>query len=204
MRNATGIAFLCSIAVGCSGAAQPDEAQDVRAALELPNGGFTPVDEAPSFGEDALFASIAAEVAASPQSAPTGQSGSGCRGERSFSGRWTVLGDGVGVFRGVMLNRSGAPTREMKGIFGLLPNGGPVLFGKMINRAGQFQGFISGTFTDGAFTGTWRTDMNSANGYPHGDHGTFAGTDSDLRFSAVVTTLCDPGFATPQGALLSD
>lgn len=89
--------------------------------------------------------------------------------DRGFMrGRWHALAPNHGKFLGVVTDEDGAQVGHVRGIYGQRRNGEPVLFGKFIDRAGQFRGLLAGTYGDGAYRARWITRA--------GDHGTAEGT----------------------------
>lgn len=95
--------------------------------------------------------------------------------DRGFMrGRWHAVSPNLGRFLGVVTNEDGERVGHVRGIYGQRRDGEPVLFGKFINREGQFRGILSGTYGDGVYRARWIART--------GDHGTahgvyFAGPD---------------------------
>jgi hypothetical protein len=95
--------------------------------------------------------------------------------DRGFMrGRWHAVSPNLGRFLGAVTNEDGERVGHVRGIYGQRRTGEPVLFGKFINREGQFRGILSGTYSDGAYRARWIART--------GDHGTahgvyFAGPD---------------------------
>lgn len=70
-------------------------------------------------------------------------------------GRWHKIAPNVGVYLGVVGDGEGNPAGHVRGIFGQREGGEPVMFGKFINRDGEVQGLIRGTYADGRFMARW-------------------------------------------------
>ena len=88
--------------------------------------------------------------------------------DRGFMrGRWHALTAHLGRFLGVVTDENGDRVGHVRGIFGQRRNGDSVLFGKFINREGQFRGILAGTFGDGEYRARWITR--------DGEHGTAHG-----------------------------
>lgn len=105
-------------------------------------------------------------------------------------GRWHALAPNHGVFLGVVANGAGEPVGHVRGIYGQRRNGDPVVFGKFINREGEFTGIINGTYEGGRFHARWINRQ--------GDHGLVAGAffeGETLRAGGFVArwgeTSCD-------------
>ncbi|MGE0549825.1 MAG: hypothetical protein AB7O24_18340 [Kofleriaceae bacterium] len=82
-------------------------------------------------------------------------------------GRWRQLRPNLGVYLGVVANADGEPVGHIRGIYGHRRNGGAVMYGKFINREGQFAGILKGSYEDGSFQARWLVRA--------GDHGTIDG-----------------------------
>jgi hypothetical protein len=72
-------------------------------------------------------------------------------------GHWGRIRSHLGVFRGHVIDTTGAPAGAVRGIWGQSSNGARVFFGKHINTAGAFNGLLGGTYGDGRFSGHWGT-----------------------------------------------
>jgi len=88
--------------------------------------------------------------------------------DRGFMrGRWHALSAHLGRFLGVVTDENGERVGHVRGVYGQRRNGDSVLFGKFIDREGQFRGILSGTFDNGRYRARWITRQ--------GDHGTAHG-----------------------------
>jgi hypothetical protein len=88
--------------------------------------------------------------------------------DRGFMrGRWHAVTENLGRFLGVVTNEDGERVGHVRGIYGQRRDGEPVLYGKFINREGQFRGILSGTYGNGLYRARW---IERA-----GDHGTAHG-----------------------------
>jgi hypothetical protein len=82
-------------------------------------------------------------------------------------GRWVMLRENLGVYRGVVANADGESIGHIRGIFGHRKDGTPAMFGKLIGAEGNFLGIVAGTYEDGHFHARWLTRA--------GDHGALGG-----------------------------
>jgi len=82
-------------------------------------------------------------------------------------GRWHALSQNANAFLGVVADSDGNPVGHIRGIAGQRQNGDHVMFGKFINREGQFKGLLKGTYENGKFVARW---IDRA-----GDHGVING-----------------------------
>jgi hypothetical protein len=88
--------------------------------------------------------------------------------DRGFMrGRWHALSPHLGKFLGVVTNEDGDGVGHVRGVFGQRRNGDSVLFGKFIDREGQFRGLLIGSFENGEYHARWISRQ--------GDHGTAHG-----------------------------
>ena len=88
--------------------------------------------------------------------------------DRGFMrGRWHALSAHLGRFLGVVTDEDGAPVGHVRGIYGQRRNGDSVLFGKFIDREGQFRGLLAGTFDNGQYRARW-IDRQGEHGTAHG------------------------------------
>ena len=86
---------------------------------------------------------------------------SGC--PRGFmEGLWTAETDTSGYFKGIWIGDRGAIVGHLRGVY-TVRDGRRVLFGKWVDRSGNFEGLLKGTWTplrsetgpDGYFEGRW-------------------------------------------------
>ncbi|MBL0219952.1 MAG: hypothetical protein IPQ07_39560 [Myxococcales bacterium] len=82
-------------------------------------------------------------------------------------GRWHALSPNASAYLGVVANSDGDAVGHIRGIAGTRRNGEPVMFGKFINREGQFMGLVKGTYEDGKFVARW-LDRQGDHGQLHG------------------------------------
>lgn len=82
-------------------------------------------------------------------------------------GRWHALTPNVSRYLGVVANSRGEPVGHIRGIAGERQNGDAVMFGKFINREGQFMGLVRGTYENGRFVARW-LDRQGDHGQLHG------------------------------------
>jgi hypothetical protein len=82
-------------------------------------------------------------------------------------GRWHALSPHLGRFLGVVTDDDGQGVGHVRGVFGQRRNGDSVLFGKFIDREGQFRGLLVGAFDNGEYHARWITRQ--------GEHGTAHG-----------------------------
>lgn len=82
-------------------------------------------------------------------------------------GRWHALSPNASAYRGIVANSDGEPVGHIRGIAGKRQSGEAVMFGKFINREGQFKGILKGTYENGKFVARW-LDRD-------GDHGKIQG-----------------------------
>jgi len=68
-----------------------------------------------------------------------------------------------GIFRGRVLTDEGELNGHVRGHYGVR-DGNQVFFGKYINTEGLFQGFLHGTYGDGAMSGDWTADDGALEG----------------------------------------
>jgi len=88
--------------------------------------------------------------------------------DRGFMrGRWHQIRPGLGVYLGVVADADGNPIGHVRGIYGVRRNGEHSMFGKFINRDGQFVGLIVGHYRDGEFVARWLSRSGEA-GRIHG------------------------------------
>jgi hypothetical protein len=92
-------------------------------------------------------------------------------------GRWRALSPNANAYLGVVADSDGNPVGHIRGIAGQRQNGDHVMFGKFINRDGQFKGLLKGTYENGKFVARW-IDRAGDHGEIHGvyfpgatDHG---------------------------------
>ncbi len=83
-------------------------------------------------------------------------------------GRFHQLRPDLGVYHGLVLNRLGEPVGHIRGIYGHRKDGTPVMFGKFIDRQGQFVGVLAGSYDNGEFRARWKERGDD-------DHGTIRG-----------------------------
>jgi hypothetical protein len=82
-------------------------------------------------------------------------------------GRWHAIAPNASTYLGVVANSDGEPVGHIRGIAGKRRNGEPVMFGKFINREGQFVGLVKGTYEHGTFAARW-LDRAGDHGQLHG------------------------------------
>ena len=82
-------------------------------------------------------------------------------------GRWHALAPNANAYRGIVASSDGEPVGHIRGIAGKRQNGDAVMFGKFINREGQFMGILKGTYEDGKFVARW-LDRGGDHGQIHG------------------------------------
>jgi len=82
-------------------------------------------------------------------------------------GRWRALAPNASAYLGVVTNSDGEPIGHIRGIAGQRQNGDKVMFGKFIDRDGQFKGLLKGTYDNGHYRARW-IDRS-------GDHGVAGG-----------------------------
>jgi hypothetical protein len=70
-------------------------------------------------------------------------------------GRWRALSANANAYLGVVADSDGNPVGHIRGIAGVRQNGDHVMFGKFINREGQFKGLLKGTYENGKFVARW-------------------------------------------------
>jgi hypothetical protein len=87
-------------------------------------------------------------------------------------GRWHALAPNANAYRGIVASSDGEPVGHIRGIAGKRRSGEAVMFGKFINREGQFKGLIKGTYENGKFVARW-LDRDGDHGQLHGVY--FAG-----------------------------
>ncbi|MEO7735016.1 MAG: hypothetical protein ABIY55_28940 [Kofleriaceae bacterium] len=88
--------------------------------------------------------------------------------DRGFMrGRWHALSPHLGTYLGVVTNEDGDRVGHVRGVFGQRRNGDAVLFGKFIDREGQFRGLLIGSFADGEYHARW-IDRQGDHGSAHG------------------------------------
>ncbi|MEO8704556.1 MAG: hypothetical protein ABI867_31165, partial [Kofleriaceae bacterium] len=85
----------------------------------------------------------------------------------TMRGRWHALAPNFGGYLGIVSNAAGEPVGHVRGIYGQRRGGEQVVFGKFIDRDGQFSGLISGQYTDGRFEARW-IDRGGDHGVLHG------------------------------------
>ncbi len=68
-----------------------------------------------------------------------------------FRGRWHAVSPRVSTFLGAVLNSEGEIVGHMRGISGTRLGGEPVIFGKWVNREGQYRGMFRGQVEAGQF-----------------------------------------------------
>jgi hypothetical protein len=88
--------------------------------------------------------------------------------DRGFMrGRWHALTRNAGRFLGVVADENGERVGHVRGVYGQRRNGDSVLFGKFIDREGQFRGILAGTFDNGQYRARW-IDRQGDHGTAHG------------------------------------
>lgn len=82
-------------------------------------------------------------------------------------GRWHALSANASTYLGVVASSDGDVVGHIRGIAGQRRGGEPVMFGKFINRDGQFMGLVKGTYENGTFVARW-LDRAGDHGQLHG------------------------------------
>jgi hypothetical protein len=121
--------------------------------------------------------------------------------DRGFMrGRWRALAPNVGSFLGVVTNEDGERVGHVRGIYGQRRTGEPVLFGKFVNREGQFRGVLTGTYGNGAYRARWI----DGDGGDHGTaHGVYFASETERGGGFLgrwAETSCTPDRAPPRPA----
>jgi hypothetical protein len=114
--------------------------------------------------------------------------------DRGFMrGRWHALSPHLGKFLGVVTDENGERAGHVRGVYGQRRDGTSVLFGKFIDRAGQFRGILAGTFDNGQYRARW-IDRRGDHGTTHGAYfeGTAAAAGHFLGRWADSSCAADP------------
>jgi hypothetical protein len=82
-------------------------------------------------------------------------------------GRWHKFAPNASTYLGVVANSQGEVVGHIRGIAGQRRSGESVMFGKFINREGQFVGILKGHYENGEFKARW-LDRDGDHGYLHG------------------------------------
>ncbi len=82
-------------------------------------------------------------------------------------GRWHALSPKAGVYLGIVASSDGEAIGHVRGVYGQRQNGDTVMFGKFIDRDGQFTGLIAGHYEAGKFEARW-IDRAGDHGVLHG------------------------------------
>ena len=82
-------------------------------------------------------------------------------------GRWRALAPNASAYLGIVTNSDGDPIGHIRGIAGERQSGEKVMFGKFIDRDGNFKGLLKGTYENGHYRARW-IDRS-------GDHGVAGG-----------------------------
>lgn len=85
-------------------------------------------------------------------------------------GRWHALDANMGDYLGIVTDRIGVPVGHVRGIYGELKDGTPVVFGKFIDHQGHFIGLLAGTYDSGDFVATWKAIGDDDHGVIHGEY----------------------------------
>lgn len=72
-------------------------------------------------------------------------------------GRWHKVAENRGRILGRVVDGQGDVVGHMRGVYGQRDNGDKVFFAKYINRDGQAQGILAGSYDGGHFQGRWHT-----------------------------------------------
>jgi hypothetical protein len=112
--------------------------------------------------------------------------------DRGFMrGRWHALSPQLGKFLGVVTNEDGDAVGHLRGVFGQRRNGDSVLFGKFIDREGQFRGLLIGSFEDGQYHARW-IDRQGDHGAAHGAYFEGATPTSGQFLGRWAEASCSP------------
>lgn len=84
-------------------------------------------------------------------------------------GRWHKVAENRGRILGRVVNDQGEVVGHMRGVYGQRDNGDKVFFAKYINRGGQAQGILAGSYDSGHFEGRWHT-RNGERGAVRGEY----------------------------------
>jgi hypothetical protein len=70
-------------------------------------------------------------------------------------GRWHQIRPGLGRYLGIVADADGNRIGHVRGIYGVRENGERVVFGKLIDRDGRFNGILAGHYREGRFAARW-------------------------------------------------
>ena len=112
-----------------------------------------------------------------------------------FRGRWHAVSPRASTFLGAVLNSDGEIVGHMQGISGTRRNGDPVIFGKWVNREGQYRGMFRGEVEAGQFRAklvdrAGNTEGEIAGAFRAGDslrHGGLAGRWHETACGPTLT-----------------
>jgi hypothetical protein len=136
---------------------------DVKAALELPAGGYTFDEEIPLFGRPELDV-----LPINPQ-LPSELTPATNTASEVLVGAWWDMEKGHGVMLGKWADSRGQVVGHVKGIYGRSHRlKSWVFFGKLVNVHGYAKALLSGRFSHGVFQGVLQDQEGRTLGHLHG------------------------------------
>ncbi len=158
-----------SIAAAAGCGVQGDTINEVRAALELPLGGYEDEEVMPSFGIMELDRVPVDPRITTPQRPDGIRSSLPASREGVIVARWSDLVRAHGLFWGKWADASGNVVGHFKGLYGRSrKHKGWVMFGKMVDPLGYPKGLLKGSFHSGLFQASWVDEAGKTLGMVEG------------------------------------